>query len=56
MDIVKQNPDGKVEWCKGRLVAKGYSQTYEIDYEEMFAPVAKNNTVRVPVSCDVNFG
>jgi hypothetical protein len=42
---VKQNPSGNVERYKARLVAKGYTQTYEIDYEEIFAPVAKMNSV-----------
>ncbi|XP_048527792.1 uncharacterized protein LOC125507164 [Triticum urartu] len=53
---VKQNPEGKVELYKARLVARGYSQTYGIDYDETFAPVAKMNTVRVLVSCAANFG
>jgi hypothetical protein len=53
---VKQNPEGKVERYKARLVASGYSQTYEIDYDETFARVAKMSTVRTLISCAANFG
>jgi hypothetical protein len=53
---VKQNPEGKVERYKARLVARGYSQTYGIDYDETFAPVAKMRTVRTLISCATNFG
>jgi hypothetical protein len=44
---VKQNPEGKIERYKARLVAREYSQTYGIDYDETFAPMAKMNTVRI---------
>jgi Reverse transcriptase (RNA-dependent DNA polymerase) len=36
------------------LVAKDYTQTYGIDYEEIFAPVAKMNTIQILLSVAVN--
>ena len=53
---VKQTPEGKVDRYKARLVARGYSQTYGIDYDETFAPVAKIGTMRTLISCAANFG
>lgn len=40
---VKHKTDRSVERYKTRLVAKGLTQTYEIDYQETFAPMAKIN-------------
>lgn len=37
-----------------KLVAKEYTQTYSIDYQETFAPVAKINSVKVLMSLDAN--
>lgn len=46
----KLNEKGEVDKYKARLVAKGYSQQYGIDYAEVFAPVARLDTVRVILS------
>lgn len=35
-------------------VTKGFIQTYEIDYEQTFTPVAKMNSVRVLLSITAN--
>ncbi|KAF3790079.1 Copia protein [Nymphaea thermarum] len=51
---VKYKPDGTVEQYKACLVAKGFSQKYEIDCLETFAPVAKLKTVRVILALAVH--
>jgi hypothetical protein len=51
---IKQKVDGSVKRHKDRLVVKGFTQTYGIDYEEMFAPVAKMNSIRVLLSIAAN--
>ena len=51
---VKYNPDSLLERYKAPLVAKGFTQTYGIDYSETFAPMAKLNRVRVLLSIVAN--
>ncbi|KAJ0833844.1 putative RNA-directed DNA polymerase [Helianthus annuus] len=46
----KVGTDGKVIKYKARLLAKGYSQKYGIDYEETFAPVARFETIRIVIA------
>ena len=43
---IKRNSDGRISKYKSRLVAKGYIQRHGIDFEEVFAPVARIETVR----------
>lgn len=45
--IVKYKVDGTIEWFNAWLVAKGYTQTYEIDYTKTFALIAKINRLQV---------
>ena len=44
---VKYNIDGSVNRYNAWLVAKGYTQQHDIDYDEMFMPVAKMTTIHV---------
>ena len=47
---MKFKSDGTIDQYRVRLVAKGFTQTYGIDYQETFAPVAKMNTIQVLLS------
>jgi len=46
----QHNVDGYVSKYKTRLVTKGYAQTYGIDYEKTYGPVAKMTTLRTIIA------
>ncbi|KAL0454379.1 UNVERIFIED_CONTAM: Retrovirus-related Pol polyprotein from transposon TNT 1-94 [Sesamum latifolium] len=47
---IKRNTKGEVERYKARLVAKEYKQKYGVAYEEVFAPVARLETIRLLIA------
>jgi len=47
---IKHNADGSMNRYKARLIAKGYAQTYGIDYEEAYNLVAKMTIIRVIIA------
>ena len=51
---IKYHPDGTISHHKARLVARGFTQVYGIDYTETFSPVVRLNSVRVLLSLAVN--
>jgi len=44
---VKYNTDGSLEKLKARLVARGFSQKYGVDYDQTFAPTLRHDTLRL---------
>lgn len=47
---LKKDAEGNVTKHKARLVAKGYVQKQGIDFEEVFAPVTRLETVRLLIA------
>jgi hypothetical protein len=47
---IKKDPAGNIVKHKARLVAKGYAQIQGVDYDEVFAPVARLEIVRVLIA------
>jgi hypothetical protein len=44
---IKKDAKGKLVKHKARLVAKGYVQEQGVDFEEVFAPIARMESVRL---------
>lgn len=49
-----KNENGEITKYKARLVARGHVQKFGIDYEEVFAPVARYEIVRALLAASVN--
>jgi Reverse transcriptase (RNA-dependent DNA polymerase) len=46
----KMTPQGTIERHKARLVIKDYQQKFLINYDEVFASVARIETIRLLIS------
>lgn len=44
---LKKDAEGRIVKHKARLVAKGYAQEYGVDFDEVYAPVTRLETVRL---------
>jgi hypothetical protein len=53
---IKHAADGSIEKYKARFVARGFSQKEGIDYDEIFAPVARYSSIRIIISLAAVFG
>ena len=47
---MKRNTKGEIKRHKARLVVKGYGQKAGIDYDEVFAHVARLKTIKLIIS------
>lgn len=47
---MKRNPNGSIAKHKARLVAKGFLQRAGVGYSEVFAPVARIESIRLVVA------
>ena len=52
---IKYKLDGSIDGYKARLVVRGFTQSYGIDYEETFSPMTCLNSIRIILSVVVNY-
>ena len=51
---LKYRPNGLLDRYKTRLITKGYTQTYGVDYFETFSPIARLNSIMILFSIVAN--
>ena len=53
---LKRNKDGSITRYKAGLMARGYLQQFDLDYEETFNLVVKPSTMRLLLALAINNG
>nr|GEX43524.1 hypothetical protein [Tanacetum cinerariifolium] len=53
---LKLDPSGNILKHKARLVAKGYVQKPRVDFDELFAPIARIETIRILLALSSSHG
>jgi hypothetical protein len=53
---VKHDENGDIMKYKARLVAKGYVQCPDVNFEEVFAPIARLESVRLLLAIAAHYG
>jgi hypothetical protein len=53
---IKRKADGSIDCYKAHLVAKGFKQRYNIDYDDMFSHVVKFAMIHLVLSLAVSQG
>ena len=53
---IKRKADGSIDRYKARVVAKGFKQRYELNYEDTFNPAVKPTTIRLLLSMALTHG
>jgi len=53
---IKLHSDGSLERLKARLVIRGFTQKYRVDYQEVFSPVVKMTTIRSVIALAASRG
>lgn len=51
---LKYDSSGNFEKFKARLVARGFTQRFGLDYNETFSPVVRHSSLRILFSLAVN--
>jgi hypothetical protein len=52
---LKKDSSGNLSKLKARIVARGFQQTEEVDFSEIFAPVVRWSTIRTILALAARF-
>ena len=53
---IKRGAAGNISCCKARLIAQGFSQQPGTDFDEVFAPVVRSDSLRFLMAISISLG